>query len=363
MSEKSFEQQGGQEHEKSLEIASISTAEYRSGIPIPNNDFGALAKALETYAYGVGEASNATRNDYRRTANTSFNVASHKMDNPRYTEASPAEAKKEGPYSTNPFIDGIVKAAEEAHRDKKRGQWSKSYDYDGQGRFHKTSVDVAFDRENNALVLGLSAAYVGDKVEEELATALGTERAISSMGVKVELPDMADQDLSVPLEQRQTFRLDCAPLATAINSVVQKFGDPKMQFKPEDLAKAFMKKSKYNEDEGSFSVSLGDGISLSLSINGGYRFVYPKGEKGWENLVDTRKIEGSTLVLPFPTRSDIDEPLTDYSNPPKQIKNYSIAASIGRESEDRYSRLPIHTKEQLEKGRAVVEYLKEQLGE
>ena len=343
------------EREKNLEVASVSTTEYRRGIPLPN-DLKKLAQALDTFAYGVGEASNATRNDYRRTANTSFNVAFHQMDNPRYSEASPVGEKKEGPYSTNPFIDGIVKGVEEAGS-KGREKWSKSYDYDGQGRFHKTSVDVDFDKQNEALILGLSAAYVGDKVEEELATSLGVERAVSSMGVKIELPEMADQDLALPLEQRQSFRLDCTPLANVINSVLEKFRGQKSEIKPEDLVSAFMKKSEYNEDEGSFTVSLGSGMSLTLNISGGSRFVYPTDKKGWDNLVDTRKADGTAIVLPFPTRDVIDEPVTDHGKPPKQIKNYTLTMRIERESESKYSRLSLHTKDQLEKAKAVTEFI------
>lgn len=313
------------EREKNLEIASISTTEYRRGIPL-QNDLKKLAQALDTFEYGVGEAS-----------------------------------EKEGPYSTNPFIDGIVRGVEKAQSNG-REKWSKSYDYDGQGRFYKTSVDVDFDKQNEALILRLYAAYVGDKVEEKLAKNLGVERAVSSMCVKIELPEMADQDLKVPLEQRQSFHLDCAPLANAINSTLERFSDKKSEIKPEDLVNAFMKKSKDNEDEGSFTVSLGSGMSLTLDINGGYRFVYPTDEKGWENLVDTRKAEGTEIVLPFPTGSDIDEPVTDYSEERKQIKNYTLTMSIRRESESEYSRLPLHTKEQLEKAKAVTEFIKGQFG-
>src|SRR3989338_9861124 len=100
--------------QEKLEVASVATTEYRGGIPLPN-DLNILAQALDTFAGGVGGASSATRNDYGRTANTSFNVAFHNMDNPRYSEASPVGEKKEGPYSTNPFIDGIVKSVEEAN--------------------------------------------------------------------------------------------------------------------------------------------------------------------------------------------------------------------------------------------------------
>jgi len=345
--------------EKSLNVATVTPTEYRGGIPIQNNDFKGLAIALEIYANGVGGASNATRHDYQLNRFASFGAAMHNLNNPNYADVSP-KGKKEGSYSENPFIDGIVRAAKEAQLDIKTSQWSISYDDDGQGRFHKTSVYVKFDRQNKTLILGLNAAYAGDKVEVELAAAIGVERAVSSKGVRLELPEMPDQDLSVPLEKRQTFRLDCTPIAGVINAVVKKFSDEKVQFRPEDLVSAFMKKSEYNEDEGSFTVSLGNGMCLSLDINGGKRFVYPSSEKGWKNLVDTRKADGSELVLPFPTKSDIYEPVTDHGDDPKKINNYTLTMSVKRESEKSHSQLPMHTTKQLEQAESVVKFIEEQ---
>jgi hypothetical protein len=351
-----------EKREGGLEVVTVSRIENRHGIPIPNNDFDKLAKVLETYACGVGEASNATRNDYLRNT-AGFGAVVDYLHNPNYAGVSPKGAKQEESYSTNPFIERIVKAAKEAHRDPKRDRWFIHYDYDGWGRFLKTSVSVGFDRRNNTLILGLYAAYVGDKVEKELAAALGVERAISSMGVKLELPEMSDQDLSVPLDKRPTFRLNCAPIAEVINAVVEKFGDRgdrKVQFKPEDLVNAFMRKSKYNDDEGSFAVSLGDGMRLSLGIAGGDRFVFHPGESGWENLVDTRKAEGPVLVLPFPVRLETNRPVTDYGDPPRQIRNYTLTFNVGGELDERGSVLPLHTREQLDRANAVVKFIQEQ---
>lgn len=345
--------------ERRLEVDTVTVTEHRGGIPILNNDFRALAKALERYALGVGNASNATRSDYQRNTFASFGATIHNLDNPNYADVSP-KGKQEGPYSNNPFIDGIVKAAEKAQLDTLSTAWSNHYDYDGQGRFHKTTVLVEFDRENEALILGLSAADVGSISTEELATAMGVEQAVESIKVRLELPEMPDQDLSVPLEQRQTFRLDCTPIAGVIKALVETFSDKKVQFKPEDLVSAFMKKSKYNEDEGSFTVSLGNGMLLTLSIEGGDRFVYPSGEKGWENLVDTREAEGSELVLPFPTRFN-NKPVTDFGDVPIQTKNYTLIMSVGTNSPGGYELpLPMHTTVQLEKARAVAKFIDEE---
>lgn len=70
---------------------------------------------------------------------------------------------------------------------KKRDKYSRHYDYDGVGSFFKTTVEVT-KLPNNIFLLGLNAAYVGDKVEVSLAEALGVERALSWAATTIELP-------------------------------------------------------------------------------------------------------------------------------------------------------------------------------
>ena len=58
-----------------------------------------------------------------------------------------------------------------------------SFDYDGAGHFHKTSGDIKITKEG--LVLTLNAAYVGDQVEDQLASALGKKRGLQSATISV----------------------------------------------------------------------------------------------------------------------------------------------------------------------------------
>lgn len=366
-------QVGEQEHEKNLEIASITTTEVCRGIVL--TDLNELAHTLEAYADGVGEASDATRDDYMRTARSSTNVGIHGIFNPRYAEASPADTEQGGAYSTNPFIDEIVKGVEEARSNGKK-EWSRHYDYDGQGRFHKTTVKVSFDEENHALILELNAAYVGDKVEEELAKALGVERAVRSMGVKIELPEMPHQDLSVPLEERETFRLDCAPIARVIDSVNKKFCGRDYDLTADTFVGIFMARNKFNHDMSScYGLSLGNGMRLNFGLNGGSRFVWPpttpvgeRNDDNRDNIVDTRRAEGTEIVLPYPTEEDSDKLAVTRDGEPKQIRNYTITFNIAPEpvgTEPDFSRLtkeqPLLTTEQSEKAKAIIEYIQEQL--
>jgi hypothetical protein len=58
-----------------------------------------------------------------------------------------------------------------------------SFDYDGAGHFHKSHGDIEITKDG--LVLTLGAAYVGDQVEDTLATALGKKRGLRSATIKV----------------------------------------------------------------------------------------------------------------------------------------------------------------------------------
>ena len=58
-----------------------------------------------------------------------------------------------------------------------------SFDYDGAGHFHKTFGDVKITKGGLELTLG--AAYVGDQVEDQLASALGKKRGLQNATIEV----------------------------------------------------------------------------------------------------------------------------------------------------------------------------------
>lgn len=58
-----------------------------------------------------------------------------------------------------------------------------SFDYDGAGHFHKTNGEVEITKAG--LELTLSAAYVGDQVEDRLASALDKKRGLRSATIEV----------------------------------------------------------------------------------------------------------------------------------------------------------------------------------
>ncbi|MEK6926338.1 MAG: hypothetical protein AABW50_03610 [Nanoarchaeota archaeon] len=79
------------------------------------------------------------------------------------------------------IVQGVLKSG---------GKYSKHFDYDGMGTaFFKTSVEV--EKIDNKYILDLSAAYVGDKPEEELAKTLERERGLVNVGSSHELTALA----------------------------------------------------------------------------------------------------------------------------------------------------------------------------
>jgi hypothetical protein len=57
------------------------------------------------------------------------------------------------------------------------------FDYDGAGNFHKTNGEVTIT--NDGVELTLSAAYVGDQVEDQLASALRMKRGLRSASIEI----------------------------------------------------------------------------------------------------------------------------------------------------------------------------------
>jgi len=75
------------------------------------------------------------------------------------------------------FVDRLL--AEAKTKLSSKDGFSKSYDYDGVGAFHKTIVDIkVLDRKQDLYGIGLYAAYVGEKPEEGLAAHLGFPRTL-----------------------------------------------------------------------------------------------------------------------------------------------------------------------------------------
>jgi hypothetical protein len=70
--------------------------------------------------------------------------------------------------------------------------WSRHFDYDGMGSFHKTTIGIdALDRQSDLYGLTILAAYVGDQPEVGLAEHLGVPRALDRAYVEVQVAPAA----------------------------------------------------------------------------------------------------------------------------------------------------------------------------
>jgi hypothetical protein len=83
---------------------------------------------------------------------------------------------------TGEVQDKYKKVQKSRHQDAEE-RVGFSFDYDGAGHFHKTGGDVTITKQG--LELTLHAAYVGDRVEDQLAGAVGTKRGLRSATITV----------------------------------------------------------------------------------------------------------------------------------------------------------------------------------
>lgn len=181
-----------------MQITSVlNNASYRY---IPLKDWKSVVSAVNTFASGRTAGSQATTD--------------HQMD----AVAQSQGAMGLGIYllgtaymrdSGNEFVERLLAQAQEAL--KSRDSWNKSYDYDGQGVFFKTTIEIGFlDRKEEMYYLSIHAAYVGDKPEEGLAEGLGIPRALTGTFVVVEVKATGET----------TFAFDFDVILNALKDVI-----------------------------------------------------------------------------------------------------------------------------------------------
>ncbi len=159
-----------------LKIQGYTVSEHRSGIHFAHPEH--LEHAL--IMYGTGNISGETAQRYNEKAYTD-------MGGPLGGALFAFAGRGDMPKFVQEQIMERVSQAYEAVQNSRNPDASekvyRSFDYDGVGQFHKTSVDVEVTKKGIELHLG--AAYVGDQVEESLAKAMGKERGFRSATVEV----------------------------------------------------------------------------------------------------------------------------------------------------------------------------------
>jgi len=173
------------------------------------------------------------------------------------------------------FHEKMLDEAKEAL--KTRNGWSRSYDYDAQGTaFFKSNVSInVIDREKEVFTLGIYAAYVGDKPEEELAQNLKTERAMQWSSVSVQTESLPGDRFSFDFE--------------AILRKLDKALDTK-KITGKNVVAAIMRAGESSDP--SFVLGKVKGFVITLALGRvERRFKYDKGEKS-----DTWKARGAVLT-------------------------------------------------------------------
>lgn len=166
---------------KELEITDFPLSEYRKGVLFAHPE--QLEHALVMYGDGSypapGDETALEHND------NAFAEAHGSLGGALFSLATRSGDMREFVSSriTGKVQEQWKRVQKSRHKDAEE-RVGFSFDYDGAGHFHKTHGDVSITKAG--LELNLSAAYVGDKVEDQLASALRMKRGLRS--AKIEVP-------------------------------------------------------------------------------------------------------------------------------------------------------------------------------
>lgn len=165
---------------KELEVTDFNVSEYRKGILFAHPE--QLEHALVMYgdgSYPTPGGETALEHNDKAFAESSgslggmlFSLAARSGDMREFVQDR----------ISSKVQDKWKRVQKSRHQDEEE-RVGFSFDYDGAGHFHKTGGDVTITK--NGLELTLHAAYVGDKVEDDLASALGTKRGLRSATIEV----------------------------------------------------------------------------------------------------------------------------------------------------------------------------------
>jgi hypothetical protein len=295
---------------KELTVDGIKVEEHQSGIPLIGWD--SVRNALYAFAEGKSRASRATER---------HNINAYSQMDPL---AGFGFALRNNQVRGDQFIDGMLEEAQP--QIESRGQWSRSYDYDGQGRFHKTTVEITtLPEQDDTYLLELNAAYVGKEVEEGLAEYLDVRRGLQWKNAEVEVNS-----------RNNTARIDFDNILGRLKGVRDKLTKPPTRslFRRDpqpsngkEIVDAIMKTDEYSSPK---PVVLGTDGQLEVTLGlgrVGRRYEWQSGNPG-ENRYQA---EGGVLTVPLDT---------DYRDESKTVPA-TVKISIRRQSESEYNRLPI----------------------
>ncbi len=307
-----------------LKITGVKTSEYRSGIPLQG--WENVESALKLFESGAARKSNG--------------VLQHEVKayGDAYGELGTALFLLGNSQGRGSFVDKLLKEAKPSVQN--RGQWKRHYDYDGPGRFHKTSVEIeALPNLEDGYLLGLNAAYVGKEVEDGLAETLGIEQGLQWKSVNIELKPVGTYfriDFDAVAERLQPLYTELDPAPTSehrgfrqrlVEVVRGKQPTEKPALTGEAIVRTLLATDEYTSGSNPFVLGIKDGVEVSLNLGRvGDRFNWRNGNKSEE----LWKAEGAVL----------SGPLAESYSDKGGLETPSLTVSIKPYSEDRYDRSP-----------------------
>ena len=272
-----------------------------SGIPLQGME--SVKGALQTFAAGKTNSSYATNDKLIRDSEAGAMI--HMFKTVLFDSNSQD-------MFMNRLFAGIQQGMD------KNGRFHVHYDYDGQGRFFKTSVTVKrIDVENDIYLLSLNAAYVGSQIEDELAKYLGVEQGLNWVAVEVDFPT-----------QDRTFRFDFEEIINTAKQAlpeISKIGEAEVT--AEYVLDSITARSQFEEVAGNALLLMTDNYKLTVGPADVARAnEYVKGK-----LVENWKREGS--ILTGPIRNSYDEPPVPLTP--------QIGFAISPVGEDKYDTNPV----------------------
>jgi hypothetical protein len=284
-----------------MQIISVVCSENCRGIPLMGWD--SVKAALHAYSEGKARGARATTNQQLEAVEQS------------HDRMAVALSIFAGVLTGNPdaFLERMLQEAETEIR--RNGYWNRSYDYDGQGNFFKTRVDIKLcDKQEDIYVLNVYAAYIGDEPENGLAEYLGIPRALLSKSVVI---------TAEPLDASQ-FVFDFSAVYDGIGGLLGLDANVGRQ-----ITKHIMSGDQFDSPKG-FLLMKDDGVRVTLSLGRvKRRFVQDEDRK----IRDTWRRDGPFLI------GLLDESYEDRSK--KETPTFSITVSKKFNHDSQYDYTPV----------------------
>jgi len=171
-----------------MKIQKVTVGHHDRGIGLVG--WESVIHTLNCYASGRSRGSHATQNEQIKAVGQSFGALGLGL----YLNSA------QHMQGTSTFVENMLSEAYLALQS--RNHWSRHYDYDGQGVFFKTTVEITvLDRMADQYMLEICAAYVGSEPEAGLADGLGITRALRHFTVISEVEPADEHNFAFDFDQ------------------------------------------------------------------------------------------------------------------------------------------------------------------